>query len=155
MSFENLWADCAIWLNTLITRESTFLEYVCPDTGWHLSNPIFLAIIPSIFLIVSWFPSNNSKKLACVPVVPFDPNNLMLAITWSRSSRSYTRSISQRLALLPTVVGCAGWKCVNPSVGRSLYFIANLDNSLITFNNFTLTSFNASVMMMMSVLSPT
>ena len=33
MSFENLWALAAIPASTFSTLVSTFLEYVCPDTG--------------------------------------------------------------------------------------------------------------------------
>jgi len=34
----------------------------------------------------------------------------------------------QRVARLPTVVSCAGWKWVKPSVGRSLYCSAKVDS---------------------------
>ena len=59
------------------------------------------------------------------------------------------------LVSVPTVVGCAGWKCVNASVGCALYSSANFPSSAITLTSFLRTSFNASAITMISVLSPT
>jgi hypothetical protein len=53
ISLENLCALAAIPASTLSTLVSTFLEYVCPETGTHASNPIFSAIFPSIWRILS------------------------------------------------------------------------------------------------------
>ena len=60
----------------------------------------------------AWSPSKSSRKVACVPVVPFTPRKGSVATRWSRSARSSTRSCIQSVARLPTVVSCAGWKCV-------------------------------------------
>ena len=56
---------------------------------------------------------------------------------------------------MPTVVGWAGWKWVKARVGWSLYFSAKEASSAITFTSFFLTSLRASVIRIMSVLSPT
>ena len=60
----------------------------------------------------AWSPPKSSRKLACVPVVPFTPRSGSVAMRWSRSARSSTRSCIQSVARLPTVVSCAGWRCV-------------------------------------------
>ena len=109
----------------------------------------------SILSMVSWSPSKSSRKLAWVPVVPLDPSSFRLPCTYSRSSRSIRNSCSHRVALLPTVVGWAGWKWVKARVGCALYLSAKPASSLITLISFRRTSFSASDMMMMSVLSPT
>lgn len=100
-------------------------------------------------------PANSSRKLACVPVVPLDPSSFRLPSTYSRSSRSISNSCIQRVALFPTVVGCAGWKCVKASVGWFFCSSANFASSAITFTSFVRTSFSASAIIIISVLSPT
>ena len=42
-----------------------------PGDRVRASNPIFLATSCSSCRTLSWSPSNSSRKLACVPVVPF------------------------------------------------------------------------------------
>jgi len=92
ISFENLCALAATPARTFNTRVSSLREYVCPETGKHFSNPIFFAIISSNFLTFSSSPSKSSMKLACVPVVPFEPKSFIVERTYSTSSRSITNS---------------------------------------------------------------
>ena len=47
------------------------------------------------------------------------------------AGRGRNRS-SHRQARLPTVVSCAGWKCVKPSVGSSFHRSANAASASIT-----------------------
>ena len=56
----------------------------------------------------AWSPSNSSRKLACVPVVPFTPRKGSVAMRCSRSARSSTRSCIHSVARLPTVVELRG-----------------------------------------------
>jgi hypothetical protein len=42
------------------------------------------------------------------------------------------RTWIQRVARFPTVVSCAGWKCVKPKVGSARCCVANSDNREIT-----------------------
>ncbi len=83
------------------------------------------------------------------------PSSLSEPDTYSKSSRSIRKSCAQSVARFPTVVGCAGWKCVNASVGRPLYASANLASSAITLTSFLCMMESASRIRMMSVLSPT
>ena len=57
----------------------------------------------------------------------------------------------QKQAVLDTSQVCM----VNASVGRFLYLSAKAASSAITFTSFLCTSFNASCITIMSVLSPT
>ena len=84
-----------------------------------------------------------------------EPSSFREFLTYSRSSRSIMNSLIQRVARFPTVVGCAGWKWVKASVGRSLYWSANFASSASTLISLRRTSLSASLMMMTSVLSPT
>ena len=57
-------------------------------------------------------PSKRRRNDACVPVAPLAPRNRSPSRTARSSSRSLSRSDAHSAARLPTVVGCAGWKCV-------------------------------------------
>ncbi len=155
ISFENLLADCARPLSVAIICESIFLEYVWPETGTQPLKPIFLAILFSSSLTLSVSPLKSSINEACVPVVPFEPRSLRLSILYSISSRSIRNSFIHKVARLPTVVSCAGWRCVYPSVGRSLYSFANFARFARTLISFLLTTWSASRIIIISVLSPT
>ena len=98
--------------------------------GIAASKPILRQMSSSNLRTFSWSPWKSSRKLACVPVVPFEPRALRLARRCSISARSMTKSYAQRQARLPTVVGWAGCKCVKPRQGRSRYFLAKSASAL-------------------------
>src|SRR3989442_7358314 len=91
---------------------SSLRVYVWPVTGKTLVNPILRATRASSSRTFSSAPSNNSRKLACVPVVPFTPRNWNVSSRWSSSSASSRNSCIHSVTRFPTVVSCAGWKWV-------------------------------------------
>jgi len=95
-----------------------------------------LAQHSSTRLTFSWSPSNSVKKLPWVPVVPLTPLNPKSFLARSRFLKSHNNSCIHNVALFPTVVNWAGWKWVNPSVGRSRYFWAKVDRREIVTANF-------------------
>ncbi len=59
-----------------------------------------------------------------MPVVPFAPRNGQLVAPAFEFLQVEDEVEHHRDARLPTVVSCAGWKCVKPSVGSSFHFSA-------------------------------
>ena len=81
-------------------------------------------------------PSNSWRNEAWVPVVPFTPRNFKSSLARRRALSSIRRSWSHKRARLPTVVSCAGWRWVNPKVGKSRYCRANSARRDSTLANF-------------------
>ena len=65
------------------------------------------------------------------------------------------RTCSQRLARLPTVTSCAGWKWVNPSAGSALCLAAKAASAAMSCTRRSLSSRSPSRIWIMSVLSQT
>ncbi len=111
-------------------RSSSLRVAVCPLTGI-AGKPTLAQNRRSSSSTLAPSPSNSSRKLAWVPVVPLMPRTGVVAMRWSRSSRSSSRSCSHRQARLPTVVGWAGWKWVKPRVGWSAQVAAKAARAAI------------------------
>ncbi len=111
-SVANLAADAASPASAASTCASSLRVYVCPVTGNTRANPSLRATRASSSRTLSSSPSNSSRKLACVPVVPLTPRNCSESSRCSSSSASSRKSCSHSVTRLPTVVSCAGWKCV-------------------------------------------
>ena len=73
---------------------------------------------------------------------PFDAVKVPQELLDGRSStptartRRVIHTWSQSVARLPTVVSCAGWKWVKPSVGKSRYCAATAEKRSITTASF-------------------
>ena len=155
MSVAIFAALCAMPERTFITKESSFRVYVCPATGMQLGTPIFSAIFFSSARTFSPSPWKRARKLAAVPVAPLHPEMGRRESSVSSCSKSSRKSCSQSVARLPTVVGCAAWKCVQASVGVSASRAANSESASITASNSPRMSFSAARICRRSVLSST
>ena len=58
---------------TSSTCASSLRVYVCPETGIASAKPIAALTRRSSSRTFPWSPSNRSRNVACVPVVPFTP----------------------------------------------------------------------------------
>eukprot|EP01139_Manchomonas_bermudensis_P010712 Amastigsp_a340965_83.p2 type:complete len:238 gc:universal Amastigsp_a340965_83:312-1025(+) len=75
MSTAILVSDCASPERRESTRKSILREYVWPETGMTVSNPLRRATRRSSARAFWWSPPKSSTYEACVPVVPLTPRN--------------------------------------------------------------------------------